>query len=91
MEDDKDEVSIGEDVFLSLGAAADKFVFNLKYLTSMVQKGKLKAFKMGDVWYTCEKWINDHKKQVVDLIDKEIREQEYKLGHFRKWVRKTFK
>jgi hypothetical protein len=92
---DKDEIqhkiSIGGEDFFSLEAAAKRFVFGLRYLSLMVRRGRLKAFKMGDYWYTCEKWINDHKKHIGGLIEREIKDQEHNLGHLRKWVRKTFK
>ncbi|MFA6918928.1 MAG: hypothetical protein WC244_02320 [Patescibacteria group bacterium] len=82
--DDKSE--IGKDYF-SLEEAAKKFSFTLKYLMNMVSKGKLKAFKIHDVWYTSEAWIHEHKREVVNLIDHEIEHSREYLKHLQKWVR----
>lgn len=90
-EENKNKIIMGGEAFISLAEAATKFAFTYKYLSSMAQKGKLKVFKSGDVWYTCEKWILDHKKGIIDLLEKEIKDSEHGFDHLRKWVRKNFK
>jgi hypothetical protein len=77
--------------YFSLEEAAGKFSFRLKYLSAMAEKGKLKAFKVSDCWYTSENWINEHKKIIVGLIDKEIDQSKEHLRHLQKWVRKLTK
>lgn len=81
-----DKGKIDKDYF-SLEEAAEKFSFQLKYLINMALKGKLKAFKVNDIWYTSELWIHEHKREVVNLIDKEIGQSREHLKHLQKWVR----
>lgn len=89
--EDKNKIIMGGEAFISLAEAAVKFAFTFKYLSSMAQKGKLKVFKSGDIWYTSERWIADHKKGLVDLLEKEIKDSEHGLDHLNKWVRKNFR
>ena len=81
------DTNLDKDYF-SLEEAASRFSFTLKYLANMVAKGKLKAFKVSDSWFTSEAWIAEHKKEVVNLIDKEIEHSRDSLKHLQKWVRR---
>ncbi|MFA6421897.1 MAG: hypothetical protein WCV92_00620 [Candidatus Buchananbacteria bacterium] len=90
-EQEQNKISVGGEDFISLSEAAKQFAFSLRYLTSMMQKGKLKVFKMGENWYTCEKWMHEHKKHITELIEDEIKNQEHNLSHLRKWVKKIGK
>jgi len=83
----EDNTHPGEGYF-SLEEATKKVSFNLKYLVNMAIKGKLKAFKAGDLWYTSEVWINEHKKNIINLIDYEIEQSREQLKHLQKWVRR---
>ncbi len=82
-----DDFYLGEGYF-PLEKTPEKFLFNFKYLLNMATKGKLKAFKVGDIWYTSEVWINEHKKNIINLIDHEIGQSRESLKRLQKWVRR---
>ncbi len=90
MKKEEHKILFGGEEFISLQEAANCFAIEFKYLMAMAKKGKLKVFKSENNWYTCEKWILDHKAKILHLLHKEIKEQEKNLKHLGKWVKEVF-
>lgn len=85
------EIDITGEIYFILEEAQKRCSLGLDYLSKMARRGKLKAFKMEGAWYTCERWIEEHKRHIAKHIDHEIAHQEDNLKHLRKWVRKAMR
>ena len=69
MSDQKDLVN-----YLNLEEAAGILSVSQDYLLLLIKSGKIKGFKIADLWFTSQKWIDELREEIKQQIEQELRD-----------------
>ncbi|MFA5047951.1 MAG: helix-turn-helix domain-containing protein [Patescibacteria group bacterium] len=75
--------------YLSLEEAADILSVSQDYLLALIRLGRIKGFKIAELWFTSQEWINELRGEIKRQIEVELAAyQEADSGRFtNKWVK----
>ncbi len=68
---------------MTLVAVSQESPYSIEYLTVCVQRGNLKAFKVGNEWLTTRAWLEQHLQQTRSLVEQKLEHHQYQSGGIR--------